>query len=517
MDDLPLFSGVEPPDETTWSVARLNEAIQSALQERFPREVWVRGEIQGLARTRMRKHWYFELVEKEARGDGVKARLSVALLSWKRAEVDRIVEATAGFELEDGIEVRVRGRIDFYPPFGKLQLSMSAVDPSFTLGQLAVQRERVLQALQREGLLRRNARLPMPLVPERIGLVTSVGSAAYNDFVQELRQGGLYHHVEVVDARVQGAEAESTLLAALATLARRRPDVVAIIRGGGSRSDLAAFDGEALARTIARMPVPVVTGIGHEIDTSVADMVAHTAYKTPTACAAALVRRSREYLEAVDGLWDRLSQAALDRVGREGEELSSVAHRTVESANAHLGWATGRLDEARRRVLREAPRMLQHRQRRLLGLAGELRATGRLSVLRRWQALQMAMRILSASRLRALLQRRRIELEGKRRRVGRSSLKELESQGNRLDGVGARVRALDPMRVLARGYSISRDEKGRLVRSVLDVKASQRWITTLVDGEVLSRVEECRKREAKADETGWVSMGETAVADEEKS
>ena len=490
MNELPLFSGSGQSEETTWSVERLNAAISGALQDRFPQEIWVRGEIQGLSRTRMRKHWYFELVEKDALGDGVKARLSVALLSWKRTSVDRTITATPGFELDDGIEVRIRGRVDFYPPFGKLQFAMSGIDPAFTLGQLAAQRERVLLALKQEGLLRLNARHAMPMVPQRIGLVTSVGSAAYNDFVNELQQGGFGYRIEVVDARVQGADAEKTLLAALAALSRRPVDVVAIVRGGGSRSDLAAFDVETLARAIAKMSVPVITGIGHEIDTSVADMVAHTAYKTPTACAAALVQRTAEFIETLDALSDRVSRTVLERVDSENRGLVGEAHRIAALANGHLKGASRYLEAVRARLRREAPRMVEHRRRTLLSLGGELRAMGRLSLLRREQGLLSARQALTMARLDPMLARRADEFRLKTRFLAKQPLKRIEREELRLDGVAARVRALDPSQVLARGYSISRDEYGHLVRSIFDLKPSDVLITSYMDGALRSRVED---------------------------
>ncbi len=500
MDDLPLFAPSDPGGGTTWSVARLNEAISIALQDRFPGEIWVKGEIQGLSRTRMRKHWYFELVEKKPLGEGVKARLSVALLSWKRAEVDRTIASTPGFVLDDGIEVRIRGRVDFYPPFGKLQFAMTGIDPSFTLGQLAAQRERVLRALEAEGLLRRNARLPLPTVPARIGLVTSVGSAAYNDFLNELEQGGFGHHLEVVDARVQGADAESTLLAALRTLSRRELDVVAIVRGGGSRSDLAAFDSEALARAIAGMDLPVITGIGHEIDTSVADMVAHTAYKTPTACAAALVQQTARFMEDVESAWERIARRARSRIEEEERSLVAIAHQTAVRARVHLAAAGQAISTARRRLFREAPRIVEHRRRVLLSLGGELRAVARLSILRRRQRLQIASRSLSMARLAPQLERRAERLARHHRRIVKEAVKVVTREGAHLDDLSTRIRLLDPMRVLHRGYSISRDERGRLVRSVADIIPGSLLSTTLTDGIVLSRVEEARVRTAAEEE-----------------
>ncbi len=471
MNDLPLFATTSPQDDATWSVTRLNEAISHALSERFPQEIWVRGEIQGLARTRMRKHWYFELVEKEEFGDGVKGKLSVALLSWNRGPVDRTITSSPGFGLDDDIEVRIRGRVDFYPPFGKLQFMMTGVDPAFTLGQLALQRERVLRALSAEGLLRANASRTMPLVPARIGLITSVGSAAYNDFVNELQQGGFGHVLMVADARVQGIEAERTLLAALATLRKLDLDLIAIVRGGGSQSDLAAFDSEALARAICKMPIPVLTGIGHEIDTSVADHVAHTAYKTPTACAAALVSMTANFVDLLQERVGEIIQLAEKRTAMEHHRLMMGAQVASSRAKALIVSAGRDLSEAERNLIRETPRAVVLASSRLERIAGELRGAGRLVLHRADQTLKTSRAHLSLPRLRTLLHRRE----------------------EKLNAHQTRVRLLDPRKVLARGYSIARGPTGTVVRRAEDLKRGDLMITQLALGRVKSKVEECQK------------------------
>lgn len=471
MNDLPLFAASSLEEDATWSVTRLNEAISHALSERFPQEIWVRGEIQGLARTRMRKHWYFELVEKDEYGDGVKGKLSVALLSWNRGPVDRTITSSPGFRLDDDIEVRIKGRVDFYPPFGKLQFVMTGVDPAFTLGQLALRRERILRALKAEGVLRANAERPMPLVPARIGLITSVGSAAYNDFINELEQGGFGHRVVVADARVQGAEAERTLLAALGTLKACELDLIAIVRGGGSQSDLAAFDSEALARAICKMPIPVLTGIGHEIDTSVADHVAHTAYKTPTACAAALVASTANFLSLLQEKAEEIASLAGRRTANERHRLILAAQLASSRAKARVISAQRDLAEAERSLLRETPRALARAEARRERIAGELRGAGRLVLHRADQSLKTALRELTLSRMRVLLNR----------------------QAEKLSAQETRVRLLDPRRVLARGYSISRGPTGAVVRSAAELKRGDMMTTQLSRGSVKSEVKECRK------------------------
>ena len=275
----------------TYSVAELTRAISYALEDAFADDVWITGEISGLNRSR--GHVYFDLVEpRDDIGQPATAQLAVALFKMNKEVVNRTLKRAGIARIDSGARVRIRGAVAFNERNGRLQVRMTGIDPMYTLGQLAVDRERVLRSLGEAGLLDRNARVPLPLVPLRVGLVTSAGSAAYHDFVHELDVSGLAFQLTFVDAKVQGVGAVEQVIRALRQLARTDVDVIALVRGGGSRADLATFDDEQLARTIAALDLPVLTGVGHEVDRSIADDVAHTAYKTPTACAAALGSRN---------------------------------------------------------------------------------------------------------------------------------------------------------------------------------------------------------------------------------
>src|SRR5436190_2659294 len=402
------------PEEPTFSVADLATAVGDALRRAFPEQVWVRGEVQNLKRYPS-GHTYFSLVEKgTGTGDKVRARLACVLFRDDRAAVNRALKEVPGAELGNDVEVRIRGRVSVYQ--GQLQLVMSAIDPVFTVGGIAANRERVLRALAADGLLDANRRLELPLVPLRVGFVTSRGSAAYHDFVHELEASGFAFRVATVDVRVQGAAASRRIVWGLRELAARRCDVIVLARGGGSRADLAPFDTELVARGIAEMPVPVITGVGHEVDRSVADEVAHTACKTPTACAQGLVGRVREFVEGLD----------------------DAAQRVSSLARSRAAMASRQLDEAARRVQRGAPAVVARERARID------RTHGRVHELSR-------RRTRDASRELADCARRAAELG--RRGVATASL--------RVDGTERAVRALDPRRVLERGYTITRTVDGR--------------------------------------------------------
>jgi exodeoxyribonuclease VII large subunit len=287
--------------------------------------------------------------------------LPIALFRLEHQRVQRALAEYPDFRLADGLEVRVRGRVQY--GYGRVSLVMSAIDPVHTLGKLAADRQRVLRTLAAEGLLDANRSLAVPLLPLRVGLVTSAGSAAYEDTVHELRASGFGFQLLVADARVQGNGAELSMVRALHALQSRGCDLVLLVRGGGSRTDLVAFDGERLARAVAAMPVPVFTGVGHEIDTAVVDEVAHSSFKTPTACAAAVADRVRATVARSEHAWAAIASSADGRVRRAHQELDRLAVRVrVDGA---LRGAERLLDEHRRRVSRAAVAAVHAQQARV--------------------------------------------------------------------------------------------------------------------------------------------------------
>jgi exodeoxyribonuclease VII large subunit len=434
-DDAELGTG-----EPTFSVAELSDRIGNAVRAAFRDEVWVRGEIRDLTRARS-GHVYFTLVDPDPT---LTACLSVMLSDRNRGPVNRSLRAAGdAVRMTDGTEVRIRGRLDWYGPRGQLQLRMAAIDPAYTLGQLEVARAQLLARLDAEGLLRANARHPMPLVPLRLALITSRGSAAEADFSHELERSGFAFDVVRLDARVQGFDAPLDVVAALEQVPGLGVDVVALVRGGGARTDLAAFDDERVARAIAACPVPVLTGIGHEIDRSIADEVAHTAEKTPTACAHRLVLQVAAFAQALEDRWRAVALHAGRAVQSEAARLDRLADRARRAASAGAASAGTRLDHRAERVERAAE--------------AHLRTAGSGAADR-------------ARRLAALAPRALADAE--------------RSLGAR----EARVHALDPARTLARGWSITRTADGRVVRSPSEVAAGEVLVTQVRDGSLRSTV-----------------------------
>lgn len=459
-DDAEVGAAPEP----TFSVGELSDAIGHAVRATFRHEVWVRGEIHDLSRPAS-GHVYLSLVEQ--REDGSRAQLSVMLSAASKVGVNRALTRAGGaVRMVDGTEVRIRGRLDWYGPRGQLQLRMTAIDPAYTLGQLEVARAQLLGRLREEGLLDRQAALAMPAVPLRIGLVTSRGSAAEADFLDELRRSGLAFHVLSVDVRVQGAGAPRSVARGIASVAGRACDVIAVVRGGGARTDLAAFDDELVARTIARCPVPVVTGVGHETDRSVADEVAHRSEKTPTACAQLLVARVSDHLGRVEEAWGVIARLALRDLATHDAALRHHTRRAARGVETCLVEADQRLGRVAERVRRAGVVATTRSEQRLGRDLGRLRGTARVQ-------LRDASTAVAGAERRLALRAPRVLAEAERE----------------VDAVEARVRALDPQRALARGWSITTTADGQVVRAPGDVAPGDRLVTRLAGGEVRSTVD----------------------------
>ncbi len=448
----------------TYSVAELGREVGRVVDAAFPTEIWVRGEIRNLSRSPV-EHVYFDLVDP----DRTDALLPVVLLRANKEAVNRHLLRSGAGRMVDGTEVRIGGFVSYYGARGVVQLRMTRIDADYTLGRLAAARDELLRRLAAEGLLGRNALLRPPALPLRVGLVTSVGSAAAADFLGELEASGYGFTVLLADARVQGPDASASLVTALADVARRDVDVVALVRGGGSRTDLAAFDGEPLARGIASCPVPVLTGVGHEVDDTVADRIAHASFKTPTACAAALVAQVSGFVDRTERAWAGIARLAEARLRSDHEHAAAVAARIARAGRAGLRAADAGLDVAGHRLRRAARGAVHAGGRRVDGLAGRLAAEA-----------AAACRAHTAA------------VGGHRARLTRAALRLVRDAEAALDGAGSRVRALDPAQVLARGWSITRDAHGRAVRSVGELRVGDALVTTFTDGEAASRVTDVR-------------------------
>lgn len=359
------------------TLCELQRRVRAALDDRFALPLWVSAEIAEIKPNRS-GHCYLELVEKDP-ASGRPAAQARAVI-WRSA----FPRIAARFEAETGrplaADLRILGKVlvSYHELYG-FSLQIVDIDPSYTLGDMERQRQLTIARLQSEGVWDMNRELPLAPVVQRVAVVTSPGAAGYQDFRKELARSPYRFRLTLFEAYMQGAAAEESIVEALCAVAGRAEefDAVVVIRGGGARSDLACFDGYRLCTHIAQFPLPVATGIGHDKDTSVADLVAHTALKTPTAVATWLVERMAQ----VDGWLDyaalqlhdatgaairasevrierlkgELRQRSGERIAREQMRTARAAERLPEAARTLLDRQRMRLDSSAELVAGRAP------------------------------------------------------------------------------------------------------------------------------------------------------------------
>lgn len=330
-------------------MAEVCEGIREALRDQFGPEVWVRGAISGLNRS-ANGHVYFTLVEPDDLGQRPNAALDVALFAKAKFRVNAILRKTGSIRMEDGIEVAIGGAIDLYSPSGRVQMIMNMIDPGYTLGRLAESREATLKRLAAEHLVDRNRLLPLPVLPLRIALVTSEGSAAEADFMDELSASGISFEVSLFDTRVQGFDAPATLSRAIAAAGMFEVDVVAVVRGGGAKTDLVAFDHFDVAAAIAKAEVPVILGVGHEIDRSICDEVAAVSAKTPTAAAGWIIQQVLRFDHRVNSAASRLARAARSQLAHAEQRCDSSSRRLIAGSAAAVAARSRRHSTAKNRL-----------------------------------------------------------------------------------------------------------------------------------------------------------------------
>lgn len=325
-----------------YTLYQLNEFIRRVISLNFSEAVWVQCEIFQVNQSR--GHFYLQLVQKDGAEDQIMARSDAVL--WQRSylQLKRTLGPLIDELLREGLEVLLQVRVVFDERYG-LQLHIDQIDPAFSLGKLEIQRQENIRLLRAEGLLELNAQRPLPSVVQRIALLSSPEAAGLKDFLDQLHNNpfGYRYSVSLFPTAVQGQRVEPEMLGRLDQIARQKDrfDCVAIIRGGGSRLDLAAFDQLELCKGVARCPLPVIAGIGHEVDESVLDMTAHTSLKTPTAVAEFFIDHNAAFETAVLQAGARIGQTARWQIKSQNlpllaQQLHSLARMRLHGEKQNL-------------------------------------------------------------------------------------------------------------------------------------------------------------------------------------
>jgi len=470
-------------ERDVYSVSRLNREVRTLLERGFG-SLWLEAEISNFSRPSS-GHWYFSLKDAAAQ---------------VRCAMFRQRNMLCNFAARDGQKVLVRARIGLYEPRGEYQLIVDHMEDA-GLGALKRQFEELSAKLAAEGLFAQERKRPLPSLPVRIGVITSPTGAAVRDILHVLARRFPAAGVLIYPVAVQGVQAAGEIIAALKTAAKRAEcDVLILARGGGSLEDLWAFNDEKLARAIAASAIPVVSGIGHEIDFTIADFAADVRAPTPSAAAELVVPDAGEWLAAFARLGSRVERCMRRRLADQRDELRGLERRAaLVSPAAHLAQQTQRLDEIDQRIARAMRRRLEgHRERLrwLSGRASQVTPSARLmQQFVRLESLQQRLR----GALRHVINARMISFTDQQGRFWRASpLARVRDAAVRHDALLARLisagsesvraarerllpllrtlNAVSPLATLERGYSIVSDQHGKILRD-----ASEAAVGTIIE------------------------------------
>jgi len=321
------MEGLLSINKTAFSLYELNNIIKDAISNVLPDTYWVVAEIAD-TKLNQKGHCYLELVEKE--DNKTIAQVKANIWAYEYRKLSLKFQAATSESLKPGMKALLLVAVNFHEVYG-LSLNVRDIDPAYTMGEMALKKREVIERLTKEGLLALNKSLPLPVVPQRIAVISSPSAAGYGDFFSQLDNNPYgYGFIHVLfPALMQGTGAEQSIISALKKIRQQRSlfDVLVIIRGGGSVIDLNCFDSYNLASQVAKFPMPVITGIGHEKDDTVVDMTAHTKMKTPTAVAEFLISGLRSFEQNVIEIQNRIAKQTERFIRDENYTLASLTQR----------------------------------------------------------------------------------------------------------------------------------------------------------------------------------------------
>ena len=432
-------------NKQTYSLSELTGEIHDVLKEAFPDTYWVRAETSDVHINSASGHCYLEFIEKDTQSNQIIAKARGAIWAKTFRMLKPYFEMETGQHFTSGLKVLVRVSIDFHEVYG-FNLNVVDIDPSYTLGDLVRKRQEIIRQLQEEGVFTLNKELSLPALPQRIAVITSPTAAGYEDFINQLfyNKAGYPFYVKLFPALMQGEKTEESIIAALERIDSHRElfDAVVIIRGGGATSDLNSFDSYLLAANCAQFPLPIITGIGHERDDTIIDLVAHTRLKTPTAVAAFLINCMDQAAEQLSLLQQALCTDTLSILNEKKQTLQRIGTLLPATVNNRI-----------------------ERNRSALNLLASKLPT-------------ITSGLLERNKNQLKLMHQRIHTAISSRLLKESRFIELQEQF---------IRMASPDYILKRGYSLTLRD-GKILKSAKAVKSGDHLTTRFSDGEIESEV-----------------------------
>lgn len=449
------------------SLTALLQNVKAAIAQAIPTAVWVRAEISEL-QVNYAGHCFMELIDKSGGADAVSAKARATIWASLFRMIHAYFEASTGQRLEKGLKILVKVSVELHEVYG-LSLNVTDIDPAFTVGEQEMERRRIIKRIEDEGVADMNKALELPLVIQRIAVISSETAAGYGDFSHQIIHNNSYIHFshELFPCVMQGQKTAESVISALDAIYGRESefDVVVIIRGGGSKSDLAWFDNYDLAINIAQFPLPVLSGIGHERDTSIVDMVAHSCLKTPTAVAEFIIGKAEMFESRLDELHATFRGTANDIIASEREYFRHLRGTLEPSISQLLARSHTDLQNNAARLTNISNSQLRKRAERLSGYTMAVK--------------DAVSRVVSTEKM---------TLESRTGRALSSSSRLILNNIHKVDVMKEKVNAHDHLKILGRGYTLTLDAGRKIIRSCAQVTSGETITTVFTDGQVESTI-----------------------------
>lgn len=353
---------------TSISLSQLTDRIQEVLKFSFDAPVWIRAEISEL-RENYNGHCYLELIEKDSSTDAILAKTKATIWSSTYRMLKPYFESSTGESLRAGLNVLVAVTVEFHGVYG-FSLNIRDIDPVFTIGELAARRLKIIRQLEADGIADMNKLVEMPLLPQHLAIISSATAAGYDDFMNQLRndENKFAFYTKLFPAVMQGEQAESSIIHSLEKIYEHSElfDVVVIIRGGGATTDLACFDSYELALNCAQFPLPIISGIGHQRDVSILDMVAHTSVKTPTAAAEFLISKMKDAESIWRNIFSDIGYLVQNKTVTEFRKLEQTQMRIKHTLRQWVTKRSHTLDTHRNRLQNSVRMQIVRQKNKLL-------------------------------------------------------------------------------------------------------------------------------------------------------
>ena len=454
------------------TLLELNKSIQEKIKSSFPETIWVIAEISELKINR-NGHCYIELIEKDAINDNIIAKTRATIWAFTFRMLKPYFESTTGHELTLGLKILVQASIEFHELYG-FSLNITDIDPNYTIGDLAQKRSEIIKKLEDDGVIDMNKEIQLPIVPQKIAIISSETAAGYQDFINQLNSNSFEHkfYIKLFPSIMQGIQAEESIIESLEKIYNYEDffDVVVIIRGGGSQADLNCFNSYILASNVAQFPIPIITGIGHDKDESVVDIVAHKKLKTPTAVAEFIIETVNEFENKLFLLKDEIFDYLQDFLNNENTRIIQLSSLAIPSIKNSINKNKYHLSILSEQLKNNYRKTIQSETIQLSDFSNQLKnKTERIISKKKDGIVFVKNQFKSNNRL--IFQKLNLSLEN----------------------ISNKIELLNPENILKRGYSITY-KNGKRIKDFNKIQENDEIITQLFSGFIRSNIRKKSKK-----------------------